>query len=140
VKREGEWCRHCDVGGGCRIYLDRTEQCRQFSCLWLQGGWEDEDDRPDRLKVVVSDMVVPVRNRHIRIVQFIETEPGAIDQARVATLIATFRAKGLAICIARLDPVGRYADASYEIPVSQLTKSDLDLFQQELSRLNPFAS
>jgi hypothetical protein len=70
-------------------------------------------------------------------VQFIETEPGAIDQARVATLIGTFGATGLAICIARLDPVGPYVDASYEIPVSQLKESEVDLFQQALKPVEP---
>lgn len=137
VKEGGEWCRHCDVGAGCRIYLDRPEPCRQFSCLWLQGGWGDENDRPDRLKVVVSDIAVPLGSRRIRLVQFIETEAGAIEQRRVADLIGMFRAKGSAICIARREPSGCYADASYEIPGDVLAESELDLFKQELSRLKP---
>jgi hypothetical protein len=138
VKQGGEWCPHCEVGAGCRIYLGRPEQCRTFSCLWLQGGWGDEDDRPDRLKIVVSDIVVPVGNRRVRVVQFIETEPGSIDQAHVASLIGMFRAKGVALCIARREPSGSYADASYEIPTSLLAESELDLFRQQLDRLNPF--
>jgi hypothetical protein len=50
-----------------------------------------------------------------------------------------FRAKGFAICIARQEPSGSYADASYEIPASLLAESELDLFREELGRLNPFA-
>jgi hypothetical protein len=138
VKEGGEWCRHCDVGAGCRIYLSRPEQCRGFSCLWLQGRWGDEDDRPDYLKVVVCELAVPMGNRRITIVQFIETERGALDQARVSALIGMYRTQGIAMCTARLEPSGSYGDASYEIPISLLPENELDSFQQELGKLNPF--
>ncbi len=136
-KRLGEWCRHCDIGAGCRIYRERPEQCQQFSCLWLQGDFGDEHDRPDRLRVVVGGIVVNVGNRCIRLVQFLETEAGALDQERVRPLIGMFRAKGFGICTARLLPAGGYADATYEIPANLLAESELELFKEELGKLDP---
>lgn len=32
----GAWCRHCDVGHGCKIYEDRPQGCRKFDCGWLK--------------------------------------------------------------------------------------------------------
>ena len=134
-KRGSEWCRHCEIGAGCRIYLNRPEQCREFSCLWLQGGWGNELDRPDRLKVVVGGIAVKVGDRRIRLVQFIETEAGAIDQDRSTRLIRMFRTKGFGICIARLLPSGRHADATYEIPGNLLAAGELELFKEALGKL-----
>lgn len=50
-KPRGVWCTHCDIGKGCRIYLERPQACKSFRCLWLRGVG-DERDRPDRSKVV----------------------------------------------------------------------------------------
>lgn len=34
-----EWCRHCRPGkGGCSIYSDRPDGCRDFECGWLKGA------------------------------------------------------------------------------------------------------
>jgi Fe-S-cluster containining protein len=137
-KPGGEWCPHCEIGAGCRIYRERPEQCQEFSCLWLRGGWGNEQDRPDRLKVVVGDLAVKVGNRRIRLVQFIETDPGAMDQKRLAELIRMFRTEGVGICIARMLPSGRHADATYEIPGNLLAMGELDLFKQALAKLSPF--
>lgn len=38
---------------GCSIYQDRPEPCREFSCLWKQGLFED-DHRPDKLGLMFS--------------------------------------------------------------------------------------
>jgi hypothetical protein len=135
-KRSREWCPHCEIGVGCSIYLDRPEQCRGFSCLWLRGGWGDEQDRPDRLKVVVGGIAVNVGGRRVKLVQLIETEAGAIDQERVARLIERFKANGFAICTARLLPTGQHADATYEIPGDMLGAHQLDAFKAALARLD----
>ena len=136
-KRGSEWCPHCDIGRGCRIYVERPEQCREFSCLWLQGGWGDELDRPDRLKVVVGGFAVHVGGRPIRLVQFIEIEAAAMDQERVTRLIGMFRTKGFGVCIARLLPSGRHADATYEIPTNLLSADEVGPFKQALGKLDP---
>lgn len=136
AKPGGEWCRHCEIGSGCRIYLDRPEQCREFSCLWLQG-WASEHDRPDRLKVVLGGIDVQVAGRRVRLVQFIETAIGAMDQEHVTELIGMFRAKSFGICIARLLPSGRHADATYEFPGSLLAADEVELFKEALGKLDP---
>jgi hypothetical protein len=106
AKPGSEWCPHCEIGSGCRIYAARPEQCREFSCHWLQG-WASENDRPDRLKVVLGGIDVNVAGRRVRLVQFIETAMGAMDQDHLTELIAMFRAKSFGICIACLLPSGR---------------------------------
>jgi hypothetical protein len=135
-KPGSEWCTHCEIGGGCRIYLDRPEQCREFSCLWLQG-WADEQDRPDRLKIVLGGIAVNVAGRSVRLVQFIETAMGAMDQEHVTQLIGMFRAKGYGLCVARLLPSGRHADATYEIPGSLIAADEVELFKEALGKVDP---
>jgi len=99
-KPSGEWCVNCDVGAGCHIYADRPRACADFACLWIKEGLGDAHDRPDVLRVVVSAISVNVAGRHIRIVQFIETEPGAIDTVRVSAIIDNYKAGRAAVCIA----------------------------------------
>jgi hypothetical protein len=41
----------CDAG--CGIYTDRPDGCRTFRCAWL-GGWGEDDQRPDRLGVLIE--------------------------------------------------------------------------------------
>ncbi len=48
----GEWCRHACAGVGCKIYETRPQSCRDFECAWLEGLL-DEEDRPDRSRVLV---------------------------------------------------------------------------------------
>lgn len=59
-KPAGAWCKHCDIGKGCRTYDNRPELCVDFKCLWLQSQEREAaermplDARPDRCKVVFS--------------------------------------------------------------------------------------
>ena len=32
-----QWCNHCDIGVGCKIYKTRPQNCRDFICLYLGG-------------------------------------------------------------------------------------------------------
>jgi hypothetical protein len=34
-KPRGIWCKHCDLGRGCRIYQSRPDECRTFLCNYL---------------------------------------------------------------------------------------------------------
>lgn len=45
--------REGGAAGGCGIYPSRPAICRDYRCLWLQGGLED-DERPDRIGAVVD--------------------------------------------------------------------------------------
>lgn len=49
-----QWCQHCDIGKGCRIYETRPTTCREFECVWLQDTQNlfGENCRPDKLGVV----------------------------------------------------------------------------------------
>lgn len=51
-KPVGQWCERCDPKVGCGIYPDRPQSCRDFTCLWLQGG-VPEHWRPDKLRAVL---------------------------------------------------------------------------------------
>jgi hypothetical protein len=136
-KPSGEWCVNCDVGAGCHIYADRPRACADFACLWIKEGLGDAHDRPDVLRVVVSAISVNVAGRHIRIVQFIETEPGAIDTVRVSAIIDNYKAGRAAVCIARLNHSGGYSDAEYQIPAGLLPREEFDAFRLELGKLDP---
>lgn len=52
-KPQEQWCDHCHIGTGCRIYDLRPAECRTFTCLWLQNDTIPEDLRPDKSKVVI---------------------------------------------------------------------------------------
>jgi hypothetical protein len=43
-KQPSQWCLHCRPGkGGCSIYADRPQACRQWACGWLTNrGFGDE--------------------------------------------------------------------------------------------------
>ena len=53
AKPKGQWCRHCDIGRGCRIYDQRPPSCRTFICGYL--GWPVAGDHwfPARCKMVI---------------------------------------------------------------------------------------
>lgn len=54
AKPQGVWCEHvCADKRGCSIYATRPKSCAHFDCVWLRGCFQEED-RPDRSRVVVS--------------------------------------------------------------------------------------
>jgi len=49
-KHQDQACRHLDgrnPTARCSIYADRPVACRQYTCLWRDGLF-DEEDRPDK--------------------------------------------------------------------------------------------
>ncbi len=54
----GSWCKHCDLGHGCRIYASRPEGCQLYECWWLKGKGE-ESDRPDKSGFVLDGVDIP---------------------------------------------------------------------------------
>lgn len=52
-KPPGEWCMHCDIGKGCRIYEGKPSSCSEYRCEWLKG-FGDEASRPDHTKVILD--------------------------------------------------------------------------------------
>jgi hypothetical protein len=59
-KSSGEWCEHCEIGKGCRIYTERPKECGEFKCAWLLGPKGGSiHHRPDRTKVVPDYREIP---------------------------------------------------------------------------------
>ncbi len=52
-KPVGEWCRHCDIGKGCRIYDSRPEPCRGFNCGYLTLPMVGEHWFPAKSRMIV---------------------------------------------------------------------------------------
>jgi hypothetical protein len=53
-KPEGQWCIHCAPGkGGCKIYNNRPNECREFYCAWLTVAELGPEWFPFRSKIVV---------------------------------------------------------------------------------------
>ena len=53
-KPRNEWCPHCEKSKGCKIYLERPSECRNFECLWLRMEQVPEALKPQKCKVVLS--------------------------------------------------------------------------------------
>ena len=53
-KARNEWCTHCDVGSGCRIYEDRPAPCREFYCGYLTWSTAGDHWFPARSKMVIA--------------------------------------------------------------------------------------
>src|SRR4030095_7963556 len=53
-KRPGDWCIHCNVGKGCKIYSDRPSVCREFRCLWLDDLTMSDAMRPDHVGIYLA--------------------------------------------------------------------------------------
>lgn len=52
-KRAGDDCTHQCGDKGCGIYETRPQICRNYQCLWRQGGLED-DERPNATGGIVD--------------------------------------------------------------------------------------
>lgn len=53
-KPRHEWCAHCEIGKGCRIYETRPASCREFVCGWLIDGTVPEHWRPAKSRMVLT--------------------------------------------------------------------------------------
>lgn len=55
-KAPNTWCPNCNIkssNGGCRIYDNRPQTCRDFECGWLANNG-DPELRPDKIHIVVT--------------------------------------------------------------------------------------
>jgi hypothetical protein len=56
TKQAGKWCEHCKPGapgGGCTIYQQRPNVCRDYQCGWLGYDWIPEYWFPRKSKMIV---------------------------------------------------------------------------------------
>jgi hypothetical protein len=55
VKEDFKWCPHCKPGrGGCGIYGERPQRCRDFHCQWLVDERFGEHWFPARAKIIID--------------------------------------------------------------------------------------
>ena len=101
----GEWCPHCLVGKGCKIYDTRPAECRQWDCMWLSGAFGDQPDLPpDRCKVVCGYQA-----------GFITVTEDAAPRQAGLRLVNVLIASGKPVIIKRLGQPGfRLANATME--------------------------
>jgi len=100
-KKAGVWCKHCDIGKGCKIYETRPEVCVEFKCLWLLSQErEDKRDhlpaslRPDKCKVVIT----PSTNERVMAAITMPGDPGAWRKPEVYALIKKMADDGYGVC------------------------------------------
>jgi len=99
-KPAGPWCKHCDVGKGCRIYDTRPERCVGFECLWLASQKHGPAAlplalRPDKCKVVFA----PSTNEKVMTAVTVPGRPDAWRSPIVRNLIARFNKGGMSVAI-----------------------------------------
>lgn len=91
AKPQGVWCTHCHGHRSCAVYSTPTfpRECADFRCAWLDGAG-DEEDRPDRLRVVETREQVRLRGYRLIWHTLLEVTAGALSkpagQARVSVL------------------------------------------------------
>jgi hypothetical protein len=53
-KPKSQWCVHCDIGSGCKIYDERPAECRDFNCGYLTQLQFGEHWKPANSKMVIA--------------------------------------------------------------------------------------
>jgi len=53
-KPGNQWCSHCDIGKGCKIYAERPQTCAGFFCLYLSDAAISEHWKPSHSRMVMS--------------------------------------------------------------------------------------
>lgn len=54
-KPAGLTCPECISGGGCRVYMDRPDVCRDYECLWKGDRNLGQQMRPDRIGTILME-------------------------------------------------------------------------------------
>jgi hypothetical protein len=83
-KPGGVDCVHCEVGRGCKIYLQRPSSCRTYVCGWLVNPHLGSELKPDRCHVVLTWW-------HEGRVLFADCDPDWPDAWRAPNVISVLR-------------------------------------------------
>jgi len=94
AKPASKWCSHCQIGKGCAIYGDHPQGCKEFSCQWLLGRGQD-GDRPDQVKIVIDNFILPVLGDMII---FFEVTEGSIRGSFATKETRFLLSVGRAVC------------------------------------------
>ncbi len=54
-KPPGLLCGNCVPGGGCSVYLERPQVCRDYVCLWKDDRGLGPQMRPDRVGTLLME-------------------------------------------------------------------------------------
>jgi uncharacterized protein len=54
-KPAGPACSNCLSGGGCKIYLERPQLCRDFECNWIIDRKLPPNMRPDLIGTILME-------------------------------------------------------------------------------------
>ena len=97
LKPSWQWCRHCDVGRGCKIYERKPDVCSDFSCNWLIDKAIPDHLRPDRIHMYAQwkpgDQVVRV---------MVDNDfPEAIDTLEGRQFIEGYRARNHVLLVTK---------------------------------------
>ena len=60
-KPQMEWCSHCNIGIGCKIYDRRPAECQKYFCTYLLDDQLGEHWKPSKAKMVLSFQQHPNR-------------------------------------------------------------------------------
>ena len=131
-KKAGDWCKHCAVGKGCKVYDERPRTCEEFSCLWLMSQKRSDprerlapELRPDRSKVVFS----PSTDETIMAATLMPNAPAAHHRRDVQALIGTMVRNGVRVVVGTPAATTRIMfdrDGSHEV---YMTEPDEDGMQ-----------
>jgi hypothetical protein len=81
-RRGWTWCRHCRPGrGGCGIYEQRPDACRNFVCGWLSGGLDSVLD-PERWHPAKARMMLTAEAVAEEVHVVIHVDPNFPDRWR----------------------------------------------------------
>jgi len=51
-----QWCPHCDIGRGCRIHETKSDECKNYDCMYVQQEKCNISLRPDRCKIIFEKL------------------------------------------------------------------------------------
>ena len=92
-KKAESWCKHCDIGRGCRVYQTRPQDCVTFTCMWLRGIGAEEH-RPDKTGVVLNSVVIPELPTALVMTG---TVAGALESDYATRLAMTYVGRGIPV-------------------------------------------
>lgn len=104
-KQNAVLCTHCTKSGGCSIYDDRPEVCRNWYCLWRQLPNLDDAWRPDRIGLMGH--TYGASDGYSQTIKWnVIGPPGMLKSKRVLSVFATFVQMGVGVYISAGAPAG----------------------------------
>lgn len=125
-----DWCSHCTKGVGCSIYEQRPNSCRKYRCLWLRGGFGDDQKRPDQFGIVVDNW--PISGQPLQLIIFWECEENRFYERDVQSIIRAIIVTGCYVVIGR--PMDGLQHAFF--PVSMNENERRDFIQATVDELH----